>query len=1038
MGVKYSFSRFVTATSVAAALLVVPSACKDDFDYRNNVGQQIAFKLSAPDAWHDGMSVNENAPTTRCLSVRPLSGGDTELYLHTVVADNPVSQTGVASRATPVNGCEEFKKTYPRFSLSGICYIGEYPTDESQNDWTTEYAYNLFYDSASGNPTADGRQLLWPANGSVRFFAFAPTVPDFEKLNNGGSLTLSDASQTGSPTLTYTVPKDVTKQIDLMTATETVTVATTPEKVNLEFGHALTAVRIKCGKGMLAGEITEVTIEGVNGTGTQVIGSDQWETSDPAKYTISQKIDLPADEKVDGSIVVPEGKPITGTATDNLTFMLLPQTLPEGAKMTIKFTDTATGTERTLSGSIAGDKWETGKIVTYSISPSSINIITTLDFNKKGAADDSQTGAVIPYSGVWYDVNYTATAQITQAGVETKIIEDDVIHDKVKFEYTFDTEGGESATWKACESDGHGLLKIGAQPAYDLLSSKSLGFKAGEKSSEESNPFSLSSEKGESANCYLVDQAGYYSLDLVYGNGKINGENTSGLKYYPGYNDVVHASGDISGVVDAVLMWQDAPDLIDPNSVGIKKIGDSDELVFRIREHTLTQGNAVLAVRGGSDPNKEILWSWHIWVTPYKDGFYSQFYHSETSCKPEGYDFAKYNLGWCDRHKDNNDSRKFRLRAVVDYGGGVKDYVEIGGTFTQMEFKGSAAGDNTYYQWGRKDPMLGGIYNSNTQIFKYNKKGSSSSSDEVEFTMENKQVFNEYNQDGYNYSFCKNPGDVITTSNPTLDPARDGVTIGYTIRHPYMFITNSRSTDVDNTLPFNYRNHWHCRYDASIPYLNTDKLMYNAWGASNYGYRYGEIYETVTNPDKTTEVVFHEDKLKQNASTVTKSVYDPCPPGFKMPPIDAFRGIAEEWSGVGPYKGLGTTEFKDNAWTMTYNEKSITFPATGVRNYALRSNEWKTIKPTTWKPAETYDYESLYKISMPAFRMLTFVSSATIAESQDGKKNTYQILIFAIDNRRQNGVSVDYTSATHDKPAMSCFTQSSNSYGMPVRAIKDN
>lgn len=1002
MGVKYSFSRFVTATSVAAALLVVPSACKDDFDYRNNVGQQIAFKLSAPDAWHDGMSVNENAPTTRCLSVRPLSGGDTELYLHTVVADNPVSQTGVASRATPVNGCEEFKKTYPRFSLSGICYIGEYPTDESQNDWTTDYAYNLFYDSASGNPTADGRQLLWPANGSVRFFAFAPTVPDFEKLNNGGSLTLSEASQPGSPTLTYTVPKDVTKQIDLMTATETVKAATTPEAVSLKFGHALTAVRIKCGKGMLAGEITEVTIEGVNGTGTQVIGSDQWETSDPAKYTISQKIDLPADEKVDGSIVVPEGKPITGTATDNLTFMLLPQTLPEGAKMTIKFTDTATGTERTLSGSIAGDKWETGKIVTYSISPSSINISgKIIGFSKKD-------GDVIPYSGVWYDAKFDkAQVEITQAGVDTKTL--DIPKEKVEFQYKLEGED----EWKVCTKDDNGLLKIASQPAYEAMSSKSLGFKDREENNDEDNRFSLSQEKGEPANCYLVDRPGYFSLDLVYGNGKKSEGNINALKFFPNHNNVEISDPSIPGVVDAVLCWQDAPDLIDPQSLEIK----DGKLLFSIREETLTQGNALLAVRNSS---KDIVWSWHIWVTPYKDKFYEDF--CEVSTTYGTYKLSsKYNLGWCDPHA-HNMAKSFQLKGVIDLGGGKKAEGDIPGTFTLMEFKGSKAGDNTYYQWGRKDPMLGGIYNDFTPTYKYH-KNKKTGFETSEFNMENKQVFNQYTKEIYNYSFCKNPGDLLDKT----DEVSKGATIGYAIKHPYMFITNSRENgtgDYNNVNGYNqdgankwtgatYRIHWHLIDDELLP-TYVGGIMYNVWNVIASG------------PGK--------EKLndESNAQSVTKSVFDPCPPKFKMPPVDAFCAIANPQKS-GTYKGLGTTNFDDDIkeWKISLSGGGcITFPATGVRNYALRQNEWTVLSVKT--NAGNYDvetdYKELMKISWPSFKDLTFVTSATVV-NDDPANVIDKVLIFEIDNR---------TKDSNGNPYMSSCVASGNSYGLAVRPMYDD
>lgn len=1008
MNVKYSFFKCsISATGLCAALLL-GVACTDDFGYHNREGKQIAFDVIAPDTWHDGMDINENEPSTRCLSVEELdSDGDTKLYLHTVVADNPVVETVGATRGTPIGDLNTFKNKYTRFSLSGICYTGAYPEDESHNEWTPEYAYDLPYSTASGTAAEGGRPLIWPSNGKVRFFAFAPTLKDFEDLNTDGSLTLSQATDAGSPKLTYTVPADVTEQIDLMTAQTDVRAAITPQ-VELKFGHALTAVRIVCGKDMLAGKISKVEISGVYGSGSQVIGSETWTPSGEhtASYTISKEIVLPTDNDSDDTIHAGNGTAIAGTETDNLTFMLMPQTLPEGAKITIVFTDDASGTERTISGSIAGQTWDVGKIITYSVSPSSIHINASIDIGKKGADDANPDGDVIPYSGVWYDVKYTAKVEIVQAGVDTKEIVDIPVND-ISFQYQLD--GSES--WSACTTDAGGLLQIAPQPAYATMRAP-FGNKTETESGSESNPESLT-VNGKTANCYMVDKAGYFKLPLVYGNGNVAVpvEHVKSLKYYVDHNDQQITSPTITGAYDAVLCWQDAPDLIDPASV--KVVGT--DLVFRIRKQTLTQGNALLAVRNAA---KEIIWSWHIWVTPYKADFYNEnnFYTS----KPDAtysYDLAIYNLGWCDAH-DHNPKRKFKLRAVVDmsaYGGKKQTPVEIG-TFTQDVFKGSDGGDNTYYQWGRKDPMLGGIYNSYTPEYTYLKKGTSE--DKYEFTMENKQVFNQYNKEGYNYSFCKNPGDMVEPSGE----ASKGVTIGYAIRHPYMFVTNSKEyikpgdnepSDYNpetgkgyNPLTgdgFNFRNHWHIPYVINqVSYLNQDEhIMFNAWNsaATDAGYEYGNT-----------------GTLANNAEYVTKSVYDPCPPDFQVPPIHALKGIYDKPISAWSYDDV------DNAWTITSDGKSITFPMTGVRNYALRPTEWTTVDLT----GSGLTYTEFYKISMPAFRMLTFVTSATIVKKE--VYNAYQVYIFRID-RTERGNPAGPSNLTKAR------TPSSNSYGLSVRAM---
>lgn len=1034
---KNSTSPKAFVTLAAAAALLLSVSCKDDFGYQNIEGQSVAFSLDSPDTWHGAMAVDKNEPTTHCTSIRPMTGEGTALYLHTVVAEQAAVKPAVESRGTPLTTLKAFQDLYSTFSLSGICYTGTYPEDKSQNHWTTEYAYNLNYSTSTGKPAAGGRELYWPANGRVRFFAFAPTVDDFIKMKNGGSLAISPAEKTGSPTITYTVPSDVTEQIDLMTVNTTATGATN-STVNLQFKHALTAVKIKCGSNMLAGKITEVTIKGVYGTGTQVIGSDKWtipEGTATTEYSIKQEINLPSANDKDATkpdkVHTPADTPIAGTDTDNLTFMLIPQKLEQGAEMIIKFTDKATNTERTISGSLAGQTWEAGKVVCYVISPSSINVSVKVELSKKGITNTELEGDTIPYSGVWYDVTSKAWAEIVQTTdgtTNTKKIED-IPADKINFQYKI----GEN-TWTDCTRDETGLLTIAPQPAYKTMRDKFTD-KGINIDTESGTTVSLSAEHGEPANCYLVDRPGSYSLDLVYGNGKnlTLPAGGTGLQYFPGYdNQRLPENGIIAGASDAVLLWQDAPDLIDPESVGI----ESGKLVFKIRKHTLNQGNAVLAVRKDEGGKKVIIWSWHIWVTPYKSDFYNLSCTSTTylnmttkTDKLRDYKFANYNLGWCDSH-EHNSSRKFSLQAVVDmsaYGGKSAEEVTIPGEFTQMEYRGSDAGDNTYYQWGRKDPMAGGIRNDHTPLYTYKQKGTTWKPEE--FNMENKPLFNQYYKDGYDYRFRKNVGDKLTElKDPEWgdDGNSHGVWIGYTIQHPYMFITNSRmqyvdpssgkkeggdppQTDLEISPDFNFRGHWHKPWALEqAPYLvgSTDHIMFNAWDAG--ALNPGKLYSTWgTNIIKEN---LKDEYLATNASDVLKTVFDPCPPKFKMPPVDAFRGAT-------------AVAVSGNTSTITFGTGGSTdFPVTGIRDYALRSNEWTTVIPAQGD-ATNFDYKKFYRTTMPAFGEISFVSTATLVLKD--QYNRYQLFYFGATNDVTDGLNKLYDGT------------SSNSYGMSVRPIRD-
>ena len=138
----------------------------------------------------------------------------------------------------------------------------------------------------------------------------------------------------------------------------------------------------------------------------------------------------------------------------------------------------------------------------------------------------------------------------------------------------------------------------------------------------------------------------------------------------------------------------------------------------------------------------------------------------------------------------------------------------------------------------------------------------------------------------------------------------------------------------------------------------------------------------------------------------------------RVPPIEAFRfGGIRLNSNKSQYSDITPTwDSSSNSWTITNGGQSITFPATGVRDYALRPNEWKTVGPSS---GSTF-HETFYKTSMPAFKDLTFVSSATLVKKTT--KNAYQLMLFAIDNRSKN-----------QSNWIRSYVESSNSYGLPVR-----
>ena len=1036
-------------------LIGMLAACKDDFGENGPQSGALIVKVAAPEGWTSGVAVDESSPDSRCVSVDVASTESSiPLYLHTIESDNPVVVPSTRGA---------LKKTVENFSLSAICYPGSYPEDETKVPWKPNFAYNLICtvnDSTASCP----EHLLWPTNGHVRFFAFAPVNSN----SKDAPFTLSDADVVGSPKITYTVPDDIEKQHDLMAACTDATSA----EVNLQFCHILTAMKIVTAKDMIPGKITKVTLSGIPCTGTYTPnpttgGTWSIDTENAAKtYTVEREIDInnndPDSDNPSSNYTDPDdnnhlhgqnnGKEVI---SDDLTLLMIPQILPAGAKLDIEFTEALSGQTYTLSASLAGKTWPAGKIVTYSISPSSIHITPVIEFNKK--PDD-----ILPYSGVWHDVKIKAYAAVTKVGESTKAGESTTYCVELptpEIEYAFGdnttyTPGhfydpdGKDVTETAATTEGSnaitdptqidtkkGMYVLEAQSDFTVLQEKLTD--RGEFAGSENDPIDLYEKSGnESANCYMVDQPGYYKFPVVYGNTYKDGglknsgitiENNTienGMKHYPDYKGEAITNYNITDANNAVLAWQDAPDLIDQ----VKFIpGTPSWVSFRVRKHSITQGNALIVVR---DASNTIVWSWHIWVSQHTKAWMednnnncqtikSIYKSTNNSFQFTGkeYELTSVNLGYCDPHDGNQDRKfKFKFKVTVNPNSKIEvtkyKYISTDGketpydsstdNFTQAAFKGSLAGDNTYYQWGRNAPTTGGIYNTDTPRYKYNNNGD----DHSELNMENKPLFNVYKEG--NVCYCLMGSNKITENGFN---GNEGATIDWAIKHPHVFIMSNITSG------YNYRNHWHRLQNKVSTYSPLPFLQ--MW-----------------NP-KATRCLTAMEHVEED---VTKSVYDPCPSGYLVPPADLFTAFASNNQTYGDnslYQNSSTlsnytTEVvtTQHKWTVKINNKEFDFPATGVRNKRLQTGKESTVVATT--STSPYDNTQTY----PAFRILTFITSSTMFQNAGNS-----IYVFYIDNRYNGGhntkdINETCLTATPAQPGIGSYQPSTDSYGLTVRPVR--
>lgn len=320
--------------------LLLFSCNNDDYPIESEsgkAGENICFGISSDETSLTRGIGNEDGRTVSRFVLRSEESADT-LCVRASVSDGIVSSTPtnekVMTRGVPVTSLNAFHvSAYWKKdgNLQNQFFMDETATGNGNNVWSTE---NFYY---------------WPgAAHALQFYAYAPADAGFTAPTSSSSTTLAD----------YTVPADVAQQRDIVVANTTELSGNNNQVVPLQFKHICTAVRFVVGSEIQPGTITNITLKGVKRSGSYDMANSQWTLGETAA-DFSQS----PNKTTDGNTT--EGDEIT---TDEGTFMMLPQTLAEGASVEIVFHDNMSNQDRTLTASIAGQEWPMGKTVTYKLS----------------------------------------------------------------------------------------------------------------------------------------------------------------------------------------------------------------------------------------------------------------------------------------------------------------------------------------------------------------------------------------------------------------------------------------------------------------------------------------------------------------------------------------------------------------------------------------------------------------------------------------------------------------------------------------------
>lgn len=833
--------------AVLLGALACLTACTDDSGALSP-GRSIRFDVdAAPSGGWAPAATRGGAPAARpVVEVTPVEGeapGSDSLYLHAVTTEGiaragetPAPERGgqeeAVTRAAPVTTAT----MYPNATV----FAAAYPASST---WDGSAAPGYFFDTEIRQDNGWSTDSFWPgASNRLAFFAYAP--------HHCPGVTLTTGITTpGAPVFSYTVPATVASQADLLTASsvDVPGVRLAPEP--LLFKHALTAVRFETGTPLLPGTVTKITLKGVYGTGTHRIGETAW-SAHSGQRDYSQTL----------TAVTPDpnvlGAPITQSAQ---TFMMIPQTLPAGASLEVVYTDKLTNTQRTLTASIAGKTWPMGKTVTYRISTNSIVVTPILAVTPP--ADFEYTGG---------SNNYTVTSylQVTRPGDPTK-----TVPAPWTVEYSTDNGGSWSTTkpaWLAAFT-GNGVGNVSPVSLSAVVQAQGYfnPHTAALQAAPQKTNWNLSNAVNggdavvNTANCYVVNAPGTYRLPLVYGNA-IKGGVTNSSAYTSAANGtnvlktfINHRGAAITNPyifynayctpAYCRLVWQDEQNLV--TNVGLS----GNFLTFTVNQATIKQGNAVVAVCNAANT---VLWSWHIWVTDYVLGTNLK---AITNFQYKQYTILPVNLGWCDGEEKYYAERTVKVRFRQPGTSATPKII----TVKQKAHFIAAFGNNTYFQWGRKDPFVGGLWGNINKTW-YNAAGTAS------------------------------------TGNPPIQSFANGTAcITSCITNPNTFCTNEQ-------MEYTYS---------------------NLWSANN------TVYTVNDNP-------------------VVKTIYDPSPVGYKLPPSNAFTGFTTTGQHATTLSQFNVSGAWSNGWNfhcgLYHTGTTVFFPASGWRDYFSAAPSFVSLYSVFW------------------------------------------------------------------------------------------
>lgn len=569
--------------AIMAIGALLPS-CKDDSDVFEMADENdiVSIQATVVDTWiSPDHARSQGDASSSCADVSPspekitraykmeAKGSPGPLYVFESVSDH--FHTPAADQAPPHSrGQVLTQSNFINQDMGVYCFSSTRADDPP-------YMRNIRYRHAGAHnrwEPVDG-DYRWPASyakdNPLDFVAYLPYNPD--DSGKEGIPRIEFDKNGANPLLRYRVADGIDNQPDLLVAHAGQVGGFSETGIRLDFHHALTSVRFISKPGsMYPGTVTNVTLRNIAREGVYDILNERWvETSDIDDFSFDCNVSI--GEKDGDNLDRPSHTTNPLIGSDLFRLMMLPQNSASRdaprPQVVITFTDYATGVERVFSKELDID-WQPGKSICYYISSTDMETVYTFDVAVKGGAlvENGIAGPVIEPQGreiyvsgnIGIDPVNQPELTVTSYYTVYQYDHDGSVLTMGKSPAQWETE---MEIWNASDKTFvgekdipswfkdtfaklHGSGKPDTDPMVSvipievgpvsthrvesdeiaILRNNVLDYETDDNGKEK--PYDLSTCGGRvprsTANCYVISAPGHYAIPLIYGNAYKDGQ----------------------------------------------------------------------------------------------------------------------------------------------------------------------------------------------------------------------------------------------------------------------------------------------------------------------------------------------------------------------------------------------------------------------------------------------------------------------------------------------------------------------------------